>query len=605
MEDERLSFLKEKVALLPNEPGVYRFFDKSGIVIYVGKAKNIRKRVSQYFLKKSSHERKTMMLVRNICNIEHIVVTSERDALLLENNLIKELQPKYNILLKDDKSYPWIAVKNEEFPRIIPTRTLVKDGSKYYGPYTSVMMQRSVLKLIGKLYQVRSCKLPLTEKTISEGKFQYCLQYHIGNCKAPCEGYISRAEYLESVRRAEDILKGELSIAKEYLKGEMMKNAEILKFEEAQKYKVRLEMLDNYSSKSVIVSQQYSNMDIFSIIIDEDAAYCNYLHINRGSVVNSYTMSMKLRLEESPADVLTYAMTEILSRLGRSLAREVIVPFMPNIDFFSEAHFTIPQRGDKMKLLELSERNTKSYRAERAKQQELHNPGLKSDRVMDLMRRELEMDIEPRHIECFDNSNIQGEYAVSACVVFRDGKPAKREYRHFNIKTVVGIDDFASMRETVFRRYMRMIEEERELPQLIVIDGGKGQLSSAYEILKELQIEDKITIIGLAKRMEEVFFPNDSEPLILDKQSETLRVLMHIRNEAHRFGITFHRQKRSKGAINSELENIPGIGKETIKKLFIHFKSVNKIKITNFEKLSAVVGKKKASEIIKYFSDGE
>ncbi len=603
--DDRIAALKESVALLPNEPGVYRFYNSEGVVIYVGKAKNLRKRVSQYFLKRGLMERKTMALVRNIHSIQHIVVHSESDALLLENNLIKSLQPKYNILLKDDKTYPWIVVKNEPYPRIMATRSLIKDGSKYYGPYTSVTMQRSVIKLIRKLYQLRSCKLPLNEKGIEAGKFQNCLEYHIGNCQAPCEGLISHDDYTAKVKMAEEILKGELSDAKKYLKEEMLRSASELKFEEAHQFKTRLEMLDNYSSKSVIVSPQYSNMDIFSIIHEESSVFCNYIHIQHGSVVNSYSVELKLRVEEELSDVLTYAITEIMERLGRKLANEVVVPLLPDREYFPNSHFTVPKRGDKLKLLELSERNAKFYRMERVKQSELHNPELKTTRLMELMRRELEMDVAPQHIECFDNSNIQGEYAVSSCVVFRDGKPAKREYRHFNIKTVVGIDDFASMRETVFRRYMRMIEEDKPLPQLIVIDGGKGQLSSAYDTLKELGIENDITIVGLAKRMEELFFPNTSEPLILDKQSETLRVLMHIRNEAHRFGINFHRQKRSKGAIHSELENIPGIGKETIKKLFLHFKSVNKIKIATFEKLSEVVGKKRANDIINYFKSDE
>ncbi len=603
--EERIDRLKQSVALLPNEPGVYRFYNSDGVVIYVGKAKNLRKRVSQYFLARSSAEVKSRALVKNIERIEHIVVHSESDALLLENNLIKSLQPKYNILLKDDKSYPWIVVRNEPFPRIMATRNLIKDGSKYYGPYTSITMQRSVLKMVNKLYMLRNCKLPLNEESIAKGKFQNCLEYHLGNCDAPCEGGISQELYNQKIRRAEDILKGELSEAKNYLREQMLKCADELRFEEAQNYKVRLEMLDNYSSKSVIVSPQYSNMDIFSLETHNDSAFCNYLHINRGSVVNSYTLEMKLRLEESLSELLTYAISEIISRLSRTLAREVIVPLLPDVEFFPDSHFTIPQRGDKRKLLELSERNAKSYRLERQKQAELHNPELKSSRVMELMRRELELPCEPRHIECFDNSNIQGEYAVSSCVVFRDGKPAKKDYRHFNIKTVEGIDDFASMRETVFRRYARLMAEEKPLPQLIVVDGGKGQLSSAYDTLKELGIENEVSIIGLAKRLEEVFYPNESEPLILDKMSETLRVLMHIRNEAHRFGITFHRKKRSKGAINSELEAIEGVGKESIKKLFLHFKSVNKIKIANFESLSEVVGKQRAQNIINYFKNEE
>lgn len=601
---DRISRLKETVSLLPDEPGVYKFYNSEDVVIYVGKAKNLKKRVSSYFLAKNAGERKVMALVRNIERIEHIVVQSESDALLLENNMIKSLQPKYNILLKDDKTYPWIVIKNEAFPRILPTRIVEKNGSKYFGPYTSIAMQRNILELVRKLYFIRTCNLPLTQKGVESGKFQKCLEYHIGNCKAPCEGLISYNNYIGSVKRAEEILKGDLSNAQKYLKKEMMTAADALRFEDAHQFKTRLEMLDNYSSKSVIVSPQYSDLDVFSLLIDDYTAYCNYLHIQKGAVINSYTIEMRLRVEESPTDVLTYAIMRIMDKLERQLAREVIVPMLPDESYFTGTIFTVPQRGDKAKLLELSEKNSKFHRLEKLKQVEKRNPEAHTLRLMETMRRELNLKELPTHIECFDNSNIQGSYPVSSCVVFRNGKPSVKEYRHFNIKTVEGIDDFASMRETVLRRYSRLLEEDSALPQLIVIDGGKGQLSFAYSVLKELGIESKIQIVGLAKRLEEIFFPNDSDPLCLSKSGETLKVLMHIRNEAHRFGITFHRNKRSKGFIHSELEEIEGIGKTSIRKLLTHFKSVNKIKNANFEEISTIVGAKRASDIIKYFSNG-
>lgn len=600
---DRISRLKDCVSLLPEEPGVYRFYNSEGTVIYVGKAKNLKKRVSSYFLAKNANERKVMALVRNIDKIEHIVVPTESDALLLENNMIKNLQPKYNILLKDDKTYPWIVIKNEAFPRILPTRIIEKNGSKYFGPYTSVSMQRNILELVRKLYFIRSCSLPLNQKGIEGGKFQKCLEFHIGNCKAPCEGIVSHEEYCAGVKMAEEILKGDLTNAQKYLKTEMLKAAEALRFEDAQQFKQRLEMLDNYSSKSVIVSPQYSDLDVFSLVIDDYTAYCNYLHIQKGAVINSYTIEMKLRVEESETDILTFGIIQIMDKLERKLTREVIVPQLPDTTYFTGTVFTVPQRGDKAKLLELSERNSKFHRLERLKQIEKRSPETHTQRLMEKMRKELNLKELPTHIECFDNSNNQGTYPVSACVVFRDGKPAPKEYRHFNIKTVVGIDDFASMRETVLRRYSKLLEEGSSLPQLIVIDGGKGQLSFAYSVLMELGIEDKIQIVGLAKRFEEIYFPNDPDPLCLDKTGETLRVLMHIRNEAHRFGITFHRNKRSKGFIHSELEEIEGIGKLSIKKLLTHFKSVNKIKSANFEDISSIVGEKRARDIVKHFGN--
>ena len=464
-------------------------------------------------------------------------------------------------------------------------------------------MQRSILELVRKLYSVRTCNLPLSARGVTEHKFQKCLEYHIGNCQAPCEDYVSREKYIEGIKRAEEILKGDLSNARDYLNKEMTNAAEALRFEDAHRLKLRLEMLDKYKSKSVILSPLYSDLDVFSLIVDDYMAYCNYLHIQKGAVINSYTIEMKLRVEESENDILTFAIMQIMERLNRDLTKEVIVPFMPDDSYFPNTIFTVPQRGDKVKILELSQKNSKFHRLEKLKQIEKKSPATHSLRILERIKKDMSLDELPYHIECFDNSNIQGTYPVSACVVFRDAKPCRKDYRHYNIKTVVGIDDFASMKETVTRRYSRLVEEGKSLPQLIVIDGGKGQLSITYSVLKELGIENKIKIVGLAKRFEEIYFPNDPYPLCLDKMGETLKVLMHLRDEAHRFGITFHRNKRSKGFIKSELENIPNIGKKTIEKLLAHFKSVNKIKIATFDEISKLIGSAKANEIIKYFKN--
>lgn len=593
-----------QLSLLPSDPGVYRFLDNEGTVIYVGKAKNLKKRVSSYFMSRSAENRKVAAMVRNICDIMYIVVSKESDALLLENNMIKSLQPKYNILLKDDKSFPWIVVKNEEFPRIMQTRNPVRDGSVHYGPYASVALQKSMLDLVRKLYRIRTCNLRLTRNGVETGRFGVCLEYHIKNCKAPCVGYQSYEEYREAVSVAQNILKGNIKEAKEYLTRLMTEASERLQFEEAGRLKERIEMLTGYESRSVIVSGQLHSLDIFSLFIDGMVAYCNYMHINNGAVVYSYTIEMRLSIEESAESVLGFAISRIYDRLKRTPAREIVVPFTPEYsDVFENVLFTVPKRGDKQKLLELSEKNCKMFRIEKMKQLEKVNPEKHSDRIMQRMKRDLMLEREPRHIECFDNSNIQGAYPVSSCVVFRDGKPYKKDYRHFNIKTVEGIDDFASMRETIMRRYSRMIEEDVALPDLIVVDGGKGQLSSAYEVLKELGIEHKVDIIGLAKRLEEVFYPLDSTPHYLDKSSETLKVLMYIRDEAHRFGITFHRDKRSKGFIRSELEQIDGVGSKTIESLIKHFGSVSKIKSANVESLTEVVGDSRAQKIKNYFSN--
>lgn len=592
--------LKEELSLLPDQPGVYRFFDKEGVIIYIGKAKNLKKRVSSYFLNTAGKGRKLQMLVRKIVHIEHTIVESEEDALLLENNMIKNFLPRYNILLKDDKTYPWLEVRHEEFPRVLSTRKRERNGSTYFGPYISTTAQKNIVDLIRKLYYIRSCSLPLTKEGIRKGRFSKCLEYHIGNCKAPCEGLQSFEEYAQGVEGALDILKGNTKAAEQQLHNKMLAYADELRFEEALKVQKQIAMLKAHQNRSTVVTTLPGEIDVFSLVIEDDSAFCNYMHLRDGAVINSVNYQLALRLEETPSEVLSFAMTNIMDRLERTLTREVIVPFKPDTEL-EGVRFTVPMRGDKQKVLELSMKNSRIFRLEKKQQADKRDPSLKVDRLMASMQKELALKQQPRHIECFDNSNIQGEYPVSSCVVFRLGKPSKREYRHFNIKTVVGIDDFASMRETVFRRYSRMLEEGQALPQLIVVDGGKGQLSSAYEVLCSLNLQDKIEIVGLAKRMEEIFRPNDPYPLCLDKQGETLKVLMHLRDEAHRFGITFHRNKRSKGFINSELNEIPSLGEKSVEKLLRHFKTVGKIKKATVEELTGVVGKARAEAIVDYF----
>ena len=593
--------LKEIVSLLPSNPGVYRFINDKGVVIYVGKAKNLKKRVASYFVTSKDHSLKVAAMVAKICQIEHTVVDTEADAFLLENNMIKSLQPKYNILLKDDKTYPWIVVKNEPFPRIISTRNLVKDGSRYYGPYASISAQKSILELVKRLYYVRSCNFRMTEEGIKRNKFSLCLEYHIGNCKAPCEAKQSHEEYLENITLAKKILAGNLSEAKDYLHSMMLQMSDELRFEDAQRYKERFEMMSVYQSKSVIVSPMVTDTDVFSLIVDIKSAFCSYLHIAKGAIIYSYSIEMKLEVEETKEDILAFAINRIAQIVGKGLSSQIIVPFLPDEKLFENKVFIVPQRGDKLKLLELSQSNCRIYRLAKLKNIENTSPQKHAERIMSQMQKDLGLDSAPVHIECFDNSNIQGSYPVAACVVFRDGKPFKKDYRHFNIKTVEGIDDFASMREVVFRRYTSMIESGDSLPQLIVVDGGKGQLSMAYGVLKDLGLEHKIQIVGLAKRMEEIYFPNDPDPLCLDKSGDTLRVMMHIRDEAHRFGITFHRNKRSKGAISSSLDKIPSLGAISVKNLLRKFKTISAIKTASVEELASVVGNKRAEAIKEYF----
>ena len=602
----REDMVMEQVAALPLRPGVYQFLDRDGKVIYVGKAKSLRKRVSSYFVKNRDHSAKVLVLVKQICAIKHIVVDSEQDALLLENSLIKSLQPRYNILLKDDKTYPWIVLRRENFPRVESTRIVNHDGSQYFGPYGSISMQRSILEFIREVIPLRTCKLNLSPQNIAKGKYGVCLQYHLGNCKAPCVGAQSEEEYSELLTMVKDVLKGDLRPVRRYLEENMMQAASELKFELAQRFKQRLEALENYQSRSVIVSAKIVDCDIFSLLEDDDVAYCNFIRLRRGSIVALHTVRLTTGVDASAEDMLSAAIQYIVENISHDLSKEVIVPYMPSAAIlFDGVTFTVPKRGEKADLLEFSLKSARIYRAEQMKNLEIKNPERHTDRLMNAMQRELHLNHQPRHIECFDNSNLQGTNPVASCVVFRDGKPSRKEYRHFNVKTVVGPDDFASMREIVYRRYLRLLEEGAELPDLIIVDGGKGQLSSAYEVLCALGIEKRVPIVGLAKRIEEIFFPDDPMPYYLSRTGEPLKVVCHIRDEAHRFGITFHRQKRSKAFINSELEQIEGIGTKSLNALLKRFKTVSKVREASVDELAEVVGQKRAQAIVDYFSDLE
>ena len=605
MKEVKHNPIKEQVALLPLSPGVYQFVDRTGTIIYVGKAKSLRKRVSSYFVESKEHSAKVRVLVKQIVEIRHIVVDSEQDALLLENSLIKSLQPRYNILLKDDKTYPWIVVKREDFPRVLSTRQIIRDGSQYYGPYSSISMQRSILEFIREVIPLRTCKLNLSPQAIARGKYGVCLQYHIGNCKGPCIGAQSEEEYEQQVELVHAILKGDLRPVRQYLMHEMEQAATALKFEQAQRYKQRLDALDNYASRSVIVSAKISDVDVFSLLVDDDVAFCNFVRIRHGSIIGVTTLRLTTGIEGSEADMLTLAIQHAVESLTEGkLAREVIVPFLPSTTMlFDGVTFTVPKRGEKLELLEFSLKSARIYRAEQLKNLEIKNPERHTEQLMEAMRKELHLKEQPRHIECFDNSNLQGTYPVASCVVFRDGKPSRKEYRHFNVKTVEGPDDFASMREIVYRRYSRLLEEGQELPDLIIVDGGKGQLSSAYEVLCALGIENRVPIVGLAKRIEEIFFPGDPEPYYLSRTGEPLKVVCHIRDEAHRFGITFHRQKRSKDFIHSELEQIEGIGTKSIQSLLSHFRTVEKVGAAHIEELAGIVGQAKARKIKQHFDN--
>jgi len=589
--------LEIQVKTLPDSPGVYQYYDKEGKILYVGKAKNLKKRVASYFNKQQENG-KTKVLVKKIASIQHIVVNTETDALLLENNLIKKYQPKYNVMLKDDKTYPWICIKKERFPRIFLTRNVIKDGSEYYGPYTSVRTAKALLDLIKELYTLRTCAYDLSKTNIESKKYKLCLEYHLGNCKAPCENLQTEENYLLDIDAIRNIIKGNFKESLEKFSELMQDFAARMEFEEAHKIKQKIDQLANYQSKSTVVNPSITNVDVFSVVSDESYAYVNFFKIVNGSIIQSHTSEIKKKLDETDKELLELAIIEIRQRF-HSQSKEIYTPFLVNLG--DDIKVTVPKLGDKKRIVELSIRNARYYRQDRFKQIKIVDPDRHVNRIMTQMQKDLRLTKEPRHIECFDNSNIQGTHPVAACVVFKDGKPSKNDYRHYNIKTVDGPDDFASMEEVVFRRYKRLLAENDPLPQLIIIDGGKGQLSSALKSLDLLGLRGKIAIIGIAKRLEEIYYPGDPIPLYLDKKSESLKIIQFLRNEAHRFGITFHRNKRSKSAIQSELEQIPTIGNQTITLLLQKFKSAKRVKSATFEELKAEVGAARAQKIVDYF----
>ena len=591
--NDRLNYIISLLSTIPEKPGCYQYYDAKGTVIYVGKAKNLRKRISSYFQKEHEH-RKTRVLVKQIYDLRYIVVDSEADALLLENNLIKQYRPRYNVLLKDDKTYPSIVIKNEPFPRIFQTRNIIRDGSLYYGPYSSVHFIRTLLHLIKELYPIRNCKHALTPEAIGSGKYKVCLQYHIKRCKAPCVGMQLAEEYNRNIADIKEILKGNSSKVSELLLERMKALAEEMRFEEAQEVKRQYDLVESFRLKSTVVPMLH-NVDVFSLDENETSFFINYMHVGSGAIVQVYTIEYQKKLDDEQKEyVLGLGIVEMRERF-RSHANEIIVPFIPEGVFPEGISFTVPQRGDKRKLLELSLQNAKQYKVDKLKRSEKFNPEQRATRLLTTIQKDLHLPVLPMQIECFDNSNIQGTNPVAACVVFKKAKPSKKDYRHFHIKTVVGPDDFASMREIVTRRYTRLLEEKAPLPQLIIIDGGKGQLNAATEVLRELNLLGKITIVGLAKRLEEIFYPGDPFPLVLDKTSETLKVIQHLRDEAHRFGITFHRHMRSKGQIVSELDTIKGIGEKTKEMLLKKYKSVKRIREAPSAELEELIGKKKAA----------
>jgi len=588
---------KSLLSSLPDKPGIYQFLDSEGTVIYVGKAKSLKKRVTSYF--SGNQSGKTMVLLKRANDIRHIVVDNESDALLLENNLIKKHQPRYNILLKDDKTFPWICIKKEPFPRVFSTRNPVRDGSFYYGPYTSGLMVKTLIALIRQLYKLRTCSHNLTESNIASDKFKVCLEYHIGNCKAPCIGQQSENEYFENISQIKDILKGNISAVTEHLKRMMKGYSEKLHFEEAQAVKEKLEILSKYRAKSTVVSNTIGNVDVFAYTQESDNAYVNYLKVVEGAVIQAITIELKIRLEEEKESILAFAITEIRQRL-LSDSSEIILPFKPDI-LIDRVKYTVPQTGEKHKLLELAERNAIYYKLEQKKKRLEHSPQVRTGKNLEKLKNDLHMPDLPVHIECFDNSNIMGTNPVAACVVFKNARPSKNDYRHFNIKTVTGPDDFSSMEEIVYRRYKRMLEENQKLPQLVIIDGGKGQLSSAMKSIDKLGLRQKVTVIGIAKKLEEIYFPGDSVPIYLDKNSISLKIIQQLRNEAHRFGINFHRDKRSADMIKSDLDRIKGIGPKTKEILLKHFGSVEKIRNSDSDELANLVGPLKAAVLSEYF----
>ncbi|MFB6306104.1 MAG: excinuclease ABC subunit UvrC [Flavobacteriales bacterium] len=590
--------LMGKIRSLPSKPGIYQFYNNEGNVIYVWKAKNLKKRVSSYFNNKGKQESgKTQLLIKRITDVEYMIVDSELDALLLENNLIKKYQPKYNVQLKDDKTYPWICIKNERFPRVFSTRNPRKDGSEYYGPYASVKMMNTILDLVKNLYTLRTCNYDLTEENIENKKYRVCLEYHIGNCKGPCEGLQSEKDYEEDMNEIRQIIKGNIYFVTKKLKGKMKAHADAYEFEKADLIRNKLELLEKYKSRSTVVSPNIHNLEVFSFVDDEKRAFVNYMKVIKGAIVQGHTIEMKRKLEESAEEMLRLAIMELRQRY-ESNANIVLVPFEPQLQI-NKVKFKVPQRGEKKKLLDLSERNAVYYMKEKKKNEALRSPAHKKTKLLEKVQKDLRLKELPVHIECFDNSNIQGTSPASACVVFKKGQASKKDYRSFNIKSVDKPDDFASMKEVVNRRYTRLLKEDKSLPQLIVIDGGKGQLNAAVEALKELEIYGKTAIIGIAKRLEEIYYPEDSTPIYLDKRSQTLKLIQRLRNEAHRFSINHHRKRRRKKVTHTELEEVKGVGKKTIDKLLRHFKSLKRVKEAGKKETEKVIGKDKADKLFE------
>ncbi len=598
MVNDYIEYLRSLIEVLPDKPGVYQFLDKEREIIYIGKAASLKKRVSSYFGQGKHEHFKLKVLVNKIADIKHIVVANESDSLLLENNLIKKYQPRYNVLLKDDKTFPWICVKKEPFPRVFSTRNVIKDGSVYYGPYTSGLMVRTILDLVRQLYPLRTCKYNLSQENIDSGKLKVCLEYHIGNCKAPCIGLQSMEDYEISLKQVHQILKGNIFQVVSQLKKTMRDYADNQQFEKAQLVKEKIQVLEKYRSKSTIVNPKIKNVDVYSIADEGSKAYVNCLRVVNGAIVQAHTLEMKKKLDETIKDLLEFAIVDIRQRLG-SDSKEIIVPERISLPL-GNVRIIVPQKGDKKQLLELSQRNVKMYQIEKRKQSDLLKPRQRTDRILNTVKKDLYLKEIPDHIECFDNSNIQGKEPVASCVVFRNARPSKKEYRHYNIKSITGADDFASMEEIIFRRYRRLLDEKQQLPQLIVVDGGKGQLNAAVKSLERLEMRGKVAIIGIAKKLEEIYFPNDSVPLYIDKNSETLKLIQQLRNEAHRFGITFHRDKRSKAMIRSELDQIKGIGEKSKEDLLKKFGSMQRIKKANIEEVSEIIGKKRAQIIKDY-----
>lgn len=600
-ENPYIDYLKSLIEVVQEKPGIYQFINDQGEIIYIGKARNLKKRISSYFTKGKLENNKLKILVRKIADIKHFVVSDESDALLLENNLIKKHQPRYNVMLKDDKTFPWICVKNEPFPRVFMTRNVIRDGSVYYGPYTSVMMVKTLLELIRQLFPLRTCTLNLTEENIQNKKFKVCLEYHLGNCKAPCEGLQTKEDYEESITQVHQILKGNIVQVVQNIKGMMTSYSKELRYEQAQIIKNKVEILEKYRSKSTIVNTKINDVEVYSITDGENAAYVNYLKVIDGAIIQTQTLELKKKLDESVTELLTMAIIEMRQRTG-SQTREIIVPIEIDIPF-PGIKITVPRQGDKKHLLELSDRNAKFYLMERKKQKELTKPEIRQSRIYKALMKDLHLVEKPDHIECFDNSNIQGNNPVAACVVFKNLKPSKRDYRHFNIKTVSGPNDYASMEEIIYRRYKRTIDEKQSLPNLIIVDGGKGQLNAAVKSLENIGIRGKTAVIGIAKKLEEIYFPGDSVPLYIDKNSETLKLIQQIRNEAHRFGISFHRDRRSKSMLLSELDNIKGVGEKSKEVLLTAFGSVKAIKEADKQEVIELIGRKRAEILLTWLEN--